>query len=75
MRSQILCSYCATENDPGNSVCSNCQRRIVALPQWAQASRGAQPANKKHWAIRLTVGLILAMLVWFNYPYVPNPVI
>ena len=75
MRSEILCPSCGTDNGPDDSVCGNCQRRIVALPRWAQASRATKRATKKRWAGRLAAGLILAMLVWFNYPYVPNPVI
>ena len=75
MRSEILCPSCGTENGPDDSVCRNCQRRIVALPRWAQASRATKHATKKRWAARLAAGLILATLVWFNYPYVPNPAI
>lgn len=75
MRSDILCSSCGTENGPDDSVCRNCHRRIVALPRWAQDSPVTVRATRKQWALRFAAGLILATLVWFNYPYVPNPVI
>ena len=75
MRSEIVCSFCGAEAGSLDSVCRNCQRRIIALPSWAQASVATNRATKKLWAVRLAVGLILAILVWFNYPYLPNPVI
>ena len=75
MRNEIVCSFCGAENVPGDSVCHNCQHRIIAIPRWAQASGATYRSAKKVWAIRIAVGLILATMVWFNYPYVPNPVI
>ena len=75
MRSEILCSSCGTANSPGNAVCGNCQNRLVGIPRWAQGSGVAIRASNRRWAARIAVGLILAVLVWFNYPYVPNPVV
>lgn len=75
MRNEMVCSSCETENDPGESVCRTCQQRLIVLPSWARASRVTRSASRKTWALRLAVGLILTALVWFNYPYVPNPII
>jgi len=75
MRNEILCSSCGTANSPGNAVCGNCQNRLVGIPRWAQGSGVAIRASNRRWAARIAVGLILAVLVWFNYPYVPNPVV
>ena len=75
MRNEIACSFCGTENDPDNTACRNCQRRLVALPQWAQTSPAAKRFSRRNWAVRLAAGLALATLIWFNYTYVPNPII
>jgi len=75
MPRENVCSFCGTENETDEYVCRTCQRRLSALPRWARSSRAAGSARRKTWVLRLAAGLALATLVWFNYPYVPNPII
>ena len=75
MPRENVCSSCGTENETDEYVCRTCQRRLSALPRWARSSRAAGSAKRKTWALRLAAGLALATLAWFNYPYVPNPII
>lgn len=75
MRSAIICSSCGAENEPDDYGCRNCQRRIITRPGWAQSSDFTGSVSKKSWAFRLAACVALAMLIWFNYPYVPNPMI
>lgn len=75
MRGEIVCTTCGTKNDPGQCVCRNCQRRIFARPRWAQPSLATGSSSRKTWALRLAAVIALATLIWFNYPYVPNPII
>ena len=75
MRSAIICSSCGAENEPDDYVCRNCQRRLMTRPGWALPSDFTSSVSKKSWAFRVAAGVALAMLIWFNYPYVPNPII
>ena len=75
MHNKAVCSSCGTENEPDESACRTCQQRLVVLPNWARSSRVTRSASRTTWALRLVAGLALATLVWFNYPYVPNPII
>lgn len=75
MSSENICSSCGSETDSDDSLCRDCQGDIVTLPRWAQSSSEKVSANRKVWALRAAAGLILATLIWFNYPYVPNPII
>lgn len=75
MPNEIVCSSCGAEKEPGEHVCHSCQRRNFTLPRWAQPSRATGSSNRKIWALRLAAGIALATLIWFNYPYVPNPII
>ena len=69
------CPSCGAEIPARESVCPNCQRRIISVPRWAQSS-GARPrAPMRRWMIRLTAGLLIAVALWFNYPFIPNPVV
>jgi len=75
MRTEMVCSSCGAENEPDDSVCRNCQRRLITVPRWAQSYRATGAATKKNWVVKLAAGLAVATLIWFNYPYVPNPII
>lgn len=69
------CPSCGAEIPANESVCPNCQRRIINVPRWAQSSRARTRAPLRRWMVRLTAGLLIATVLWFNYPFIPNPVV
>ena len=75
MSSENVCSSCGSENSPGDDVCKNCNSRLVTIPLWAQSRRVKTFAGRKIWGLRIAAGLFLAIIIWFNYPYVPNPIV
>jgi len=69
------CPSCGAEIPAKESVCPNCQRRVITVPGWAQSSRARTRTPTRRWLLRLTAGLLITVALWFNYPFIPNPVV
>ncbi len=70
------CPWCGAENQAAGSFCRVCRRVITRLPRWAQAGR------RRRWRFtwrRLllwgTATILLGLIAWLNYPFLPDPVI
>lgn len=69
------CPSCGADLLAKESVCPNCQRRIFSVPRWAQSPRTRTRAPLRRWLVRLAAVLLGAAALWFNYPFIPNPVV
>jgi len=72
----VTCNWCGAENQiPGKS-CQQCDRFTVPMPRWGYILPSNQKWLTKRRVFRIVIALILLVaLVWFNYPFVPNPII
>lgn len=74
--STVSCRWCGADNQITGQPCQQCHRYTVSLPRWAQFL-----PRRQRWLTRrrfLPLGilfLLLATVVWFNYPFLPDPII
>ncbi|MCI0823413.1 MAG: PQQ-binding-like beta-propeller repeat protein [Chloroflexi bacterium] len=74
--STVTCRWCGAENQILGESCQRCDRFTVRRPRWADIIPSNQKWLTKRRVLRIAIALILLVaLVWFNYPFVPNPMI
>ena len=74
--STVTCRWCGAENQIPGEPCQRCDRSTVRMPRWARILPSNQKWLTKRRVLRIAIAFILLVaLVWFNYPFVPNPII
>ena len=75
-RAEVSCLHCGAGGQTSGSLCSSCRRFIIQVPDWsrAEAQRRRLPSLRVL-AVLSVLGVLLAGLIWINYPFIPNPII
>ena len=75
MNNQSICNGCGSTNEPGVPACVSCGRQLMAMPAWAKPGSQSYRLRRKRIVLWSSIAIILAVFTWFNYPYIPNPIV
>ena len=75
MHNSPICPGCGSENEPGADKCINCGNQLIAMPAWATSGPQRNSLRRKRIVLWSSLVIILAVFTWFNYPFLPNPII
>ena len=71
---RLTCRWCGAENQRPGQPCQQCNRYIVELPRWVEQLPSKQKWLTRGRALRIgVIAVVLTILVWFNYPFLPDP--
>lgn len=75
MPNSPICPGCGSENEPGADKCINCGNQLIAMPAWATSGPQRNSLRRKRIVLLSSLVIILTVFTWFNYPFLPNPII
>jgi len=75
MNNSPICPGCGSENEPGADKCINCGDQLIFMPAWATSGPQRNSLRRKRIVLWSSLVIILAVFTWFNYPFLPNPII
>ena len=75
MHNSPICPGCGSENEPGADKCINCGDQLIVMPAWATSGPQRNSLRRKRIVLWSSLVIILAVFTWFNYPFLPNPII
>ena len=75
MHNSPICPGCGSENEPGADKCINCGDQLIVMPAWATSGPQRNSLRRKRIVLWSSLVIILTVFTWFNYPFLPNPII
>jgi len=75
MNNSPICPGCGSGNEPGADKCINCGDQLIVMPAWATSGLQRNSLRRKRIVLWSSLVIILAVFTWFNYPFLPNPII
>ena len=75
MNNSPICPGCGSGNEPGADKCINCGDQLIVMPAWATSGLQRNSLRRKRIVLWSSLVIILTVFTWFNYPFLPNPII